>query len=799
MSANPLFSNKKRDNTTLYGIGLLNSNSSSSGTSVLNNDKSRYPPPKRYRNDTVQESRTMSDPFCDNEDFTADDLEEIDILASQAYTQDVGVANVHRNPAQNRPLKNNQLTSVRHTVTHQTEPQRQGRNPPVSEEIKDAFALGVLQSEYEDLKHKLKELQDQIVVKNGEIKVLRDGLHQTETSLEQQKISHMLLEKEKAQIQNDRDKELMKKMQSLRSELDFKDAEMNELKSKLQNSERTRMPAPAVSPKTSPPRTLKQELSSPKSGRSCFPTKESFAADMNLKPATVVPTKAQFIKSGNDILQNTIKQVKSLSCSYPMQRKYSQGSILLNALMQQSMRPGSLGLYHLLSSNPDVVTGSPTCSTHTSNSGTSSSSVVSPTRSSALKDAQKLAITGLNSIAVGEDWAQNKRSWKGMLHLNKMSQLPGAVHLLPLVDYHITTYCQALQAFENSEAGPSEAQSKSSSGVQQSATLSAEDTLLSLVEPTLASLEILYHLVFYSLEVVRTLLQVTAGREEAIDPSAATAQDSRILCLTEVDGIEEGPHPLFKKLTLPLCSTAKTYQRDIVRNKILSVFVKLAENAPSDLLSRFHSLFARPALRQCLSLSHPAATAQMVVRMLAVLSDDPELAPLLCSRSESCVLHALYTYIISRPEKAASESLWLQLEHEVVRLLTKLYVQGWSAQLVESGVPCPCNREVVRALVLMLHKEWLCVRRSALVPPTAAHSKAVQFLRETVLLLYNLSQKDKNFHEHCLEVLHQYDQAVPGVRAVFRKLQVLKEIEEFALDELCPPEIETEEEYMDCT
>lgn len=60
----------------------------------------------------------------------------------------------------------------------------------------------------------------------------------------------------------------------------------------------------------------------------------------------------------------------------------------------------------------------------------------------------------------------------------------------------------------------------------------------------------------------------------------------------------------------------------------------------------------------------------------------------------------------------------------------------------------------------------------------------VQFLRDTVLLLHSLSQKDKRFQEHFLEVLHQYDQAIPGVRAILKKSQKLNVFEGKLMNEL---------------
>lgn len=76
----------------------------------------------------------------------------------------------------------------------------------------------------------------------------------------------------------------------------------------------------------------------------------------------------------------------------------------------------------------------------------------------------------------------------------------------------------------------------------------------------------------------------------------------------------------------------------------------------------------------------------------------------------------------------------------------------------------------------MLHRQWMKIRRSE-NSLSAYKEQIIQFLRDAVLLLHSLSQKDKLFHEHCLEVLHQYDQAMPGVRAILKKTQKLSACE----------------------
>lgn len=58
----------------------------------------------------------------------------------------------------------------------------------------------------------MKAMEEEVLIKNGEIKILRDSLHQTESVLEEQRRSHFLLEQEKAQALSDREKEFSKKV-----------------------------------------------------------------------------------------------------------------------------------------------------------------------------------------------------------------------------------------------------------------------------------------------------------------------------------------------------------------------------------------------------------------------------------------------------------------------------------------------------------------------------------------------------------------------------------------------------------
>ncbi|XP_031201658.1 ATR-interacting protein isoform X2 [Mastomys coucha] len=755
------------------------------------------PPSKRARSFSETTVPEPEDPFGEHAEFTADDLEELDILASQALSQ--------------CPVVPRNLSSA-HTVRRldrlPNSPIRKNREDTP---VKDNFELEVLQIQYKELKEKLKAMEDEILIKNGEIKILRDSLHQTESVLEEQKRSHFLLEQEKAQALSEKEKEFSKKLQSLQSELQFKDAEMNELRTRLQSNERTNKPAAPsishVSPRKGSSVVLKSEACSPHVGKTMFPTKESFSADTPLFHPSQTEAGHTFLVGqevsdnkthslGGNLMKQDVQQ-KILADGW-MQRKNTQGSILINLLLKQPLVPGSsLGLCHLLSSCPDVPTGTllqpPGLSTLPGTSGLRTiSSSDGPFSPSALREAQNLAFTGLNLVARTESSRDGDVASRRVFPL---CRLPGAVHLLPLVQFFIGLHCQALQdlapAKKSGVPGDSPTHTSCvSSGVEAS----PEDSIYSLESFSVASLSILQHLVCHSGAVVCLLLS-GMGTDAAAREGNLIQTRADLVSASREDAHDQHQHPLLKMLLqlMAFSSTTSGHFQASVLGQCLKVLVKLAENASSDFLPRFSCVF--PMLPQCLASELPLPCVLLAVELLSVLVDHDSLAQQLCSHS-GCLLLKLYMYITSRPDRTASETQWLQLEQEVVWLLAKLSVQSPSPPGI--GSDCQCNVEAVRALTVMLHRQWLTVRRAG-GPRTHQQKQTTRCLRDTVLLLHSLSQKDRLFTVHCVEVLHQYDQVMPGVSMLIRALPDVTDCEEAALDDLCAAETDLEDSEMDCS
>ncbi|KAL1782070.1 ATR-interacting protein isoform X1 [Sigmodon hispidus] len=757
------------------------------------------PPSKRARSFSATTVPDPEDPFGAHAEFTADDLEELDILASQALSQCPveprnlsGAHNVHRlDGLSNSPMRKSR------------------ENAPV----KDNFELEVLQIQYNELKEKLKSMEEEVLIKNGEIKILRDSLHQTESVLEEQRRSHFLLEQEKAQALSEKEKEFSKKLQSLQSELQFKDAEMNELRTKLQSQERAnKLAAPSIShasPRKGSSVVIKSEACSPHDGKTTFPTKESFGANMPLSHPCQTEAGYKFLVEQEDNKTHSLKgnpmkqdmQQKIFADSW-IQRSNTQGSILINLLLKQPLVPGSsLGLCHLLSSCSEVPTGTllqpPGLSSTLA--GIAGLRTISSRHESfspsALREAQNLAFTGLNLIARSER-SHDGDLGQGSRRVFPLCQLPGAVHLLPLVQFFIGLHCQALQDLAPAKkSGVSGDSPTHTSCVSSGVDASPEDSIYHLESFSVASLSILQHLVCHSGAVVCLLLSVM-GTDAAAREGNLVQNCADTISVSRENTQDQKQHPLLKMLLqlVAFYSTASGHFQASVLSQCLKVLVKLAENSSSDFLPRFSCVL--PMLPQCLSSELPLPCVLLAVELLSVLVDHDNLVKQLCSHSEGCLLLRLYMYITSRPDKVASETQWLQLEQEVVWLLAKLSVQSPSTP--GTGSDCQCNVEVVRVLTVMLHRQWLTVRRAG-GPRTHHQKQTIRCLRDTVLLLHSLSQKDKLFTVHCVEVLHQYDQVMPGVNMLIRALPDVTDCEEAALDDLCAAETDLEDSEMDCS
>ncbi|GAA6216875.1 ATR-interacting protein [Lates japonicus] len=805
------------------------------------------PPTKRLRglNHEVATAVAFDDPFGDDEDFTQDDLDEIDIIASQAITSAAAGARIGSKPeskqvdlsrgaawsasaGQNKPLNKATTKQSRENTFGFSSSNRgnaaiQGREPlgnrqqQFGSDRDDSYSL--LEAQHAELKRKLKEVEEEIVLKSGEIRVLRDSLKAAQQEKEAQRQNQVLLETQRQREQSDREKELNKKVQSLQSELQFKEAEINEMKTKLHNSDRNKMasPLPRNSPKVLSSlaqlhhgRGSSSSSSSPTGNG--FITKEMFGAQI---PSRTTPVKTP-IKTRRDAdrgvsssrygdSRQEVSRPDPFLSVRPAHLQH-RGGVLLGLLLQQPLSPSSLSLSHLLSmSLTDIhLTASGPSAGFLLHSDAAAGISGGSTPRAALSPVQSLAVTGLNMLSQSRTAAaassRNNRS------------CPGAVLLLPLLDLHLSQLCQALDSLRSNSAGSGDSDSTAATSLPAGhAAPSAgpgrlEETSLSgfSVEDTgLAALRLLYLLLAHSDEVVEAVLSKQSQSrvtDDKPDSSAGVGLCSQNALLHSVLRLCEAG----LRGSSSSSSSSSSQREELVLSAMKTLCV-LIERTPQSHTDRLQCVVQ--VVCACLSADSRLQMISQCVSVLMSMSDHQTLAQQLCSHHDPCVFLKLFQVIRTRPDNQATHTDWILLDLQVVRLLNRLMSQraeSWTSNLHSS---CQCYTELVQTVVIVFHRQWLDLRGSqeltnstapsglpAAPPQCSAPSSpwwcspAASLLRECLLLLHWLLLHHGSFSESCRPLLHMYDQVIPAVRDTLRKIPELSESEELALEEICRSE-----------
>ncbi|KAI2650587.1 ATR-interacting protein [Labeo rohita] len=718
------------------------------------------PPSKRLKGHQVT---AEPDPFDDDIDFTQDELEQIDIIASQAVTRDGQSSGSKRafgsvfacaDEQSKAPVRSGRKTfAIGDSSSSSSSSSTINNKEAQRKDVLDGHSS----KDGEDLYYKqLEQQQAELKKKNGEIRVLRDSLKQANQEKEQQRQTQLAVEKEKAQAQSEREKELSRKVQSLQSELHFKEAEMNEMRGKLQSVERG-----GKQPGT-PARNI---VHSPASR--AFMTKEIFSVEFSKR--TSPNKKDHLLEDGKPGQSKRSRTEESRSDRTLSADQQQEGCVLLNLLLQQPLDPSTLGLCHLLSISPDALPNvlsqhgySSPGSLVTSSSSSSSTEFKSFHRPQArFHKLQNLATSALNALALHHPNSVPHNPDAALQPAQR--SCPAAVHFLPLLTFHISTYCQSVESVESSAKASLHGSSLSGSS-DSSLASSLEESLSGQEEFALAAMKALYHIVCYSSEALEVVL---CHQEDVNRPQGS----KNLLSASEhLNGGAQTQLPLLRRilqLADPAFITAAGHREALV-------------------------VMSSQVLSKCLTLETSYRIVHLSVRFLSFIIYNEDMATKLCSHEYPCPFLKTFQYVTSRPDKSASEDVWSRLELEVIQLLTKLFTQKtgtWTA-LCESS--CQCINEVVRTVVVVLHRQWLKTkgRGSQTVGNRSWTSPGLQVLREAVMLLHWLLLKDLSFSEHCLDVLHMYDQVIPAIRDTFRLVPDLSESEEMALEEICRSETE---------
>ncbi|XP_042352422.1 ATR-interacting protein [Plectropomus leopardus] len=792
-----------------------------------------YPPTKRLRglNKDVA-TAAFDDPFGDDEDFTQDDLDEIDIIASQANIAATAAPGLGSKPG-TKPVESargsarlpsaGHSKSVSRAATNQSRENTFGFSSsnrgnagiPSREPLGNRQQLqfgsdrdnsySLLEAQHAELKRKLKEVEEEIVMKSGEIRVLRDSLKGAQQEKEAQRQNHILLETQRQKEQSDKEKELNRKVQSLQSELQFKEAEINEMKTKLHSSDKNKLASPLSRNSPKVLNSLAQlhhgsgsSSSSPTANG--FITKESFGANVPSRTTTPLKTRRDADRGSSGSRSGDRQEVSRPDPFLSVRPAHLQhrGGVLLGLLLQQPLSPSSLGLSHLLSmSLTDIHLKSSERSDGFLLDSDASAGICGDgggTLGAPLSPVQSLAVTGLNMLSQSRPAAaassRNNRS------------CPGAVLLLPLLDLHLSWLCRALDSLRSSSTGSSGSNSTAASSLPAGRAAPAAGlgrmeeaglTGFSVEDTGFAALRLLYLLLAHSDEVVEAVLSknqsgVTDKKTER--PAAGVGLGSQNALLQSV---------------LRLCEAGLggfgSQNEDLVLSAMKTLCV-LIERTPNTHIDRLQCVLQVVCV--CLSADCRLQTVSGTVSVLKSMSDHQTLSQQLCSQHDPCVFLKLFQFIRTRPDNQATHTDWILLDLQVVRLLSRLMTQRAESWTSSQHSSCQCYAEFVQTVVIVFHRQWLDLRGSqdqtdstGLTPPTQKcsapslswwHGPAASLLRECLLLLHWLLLHHGSFSESCRPLLHMYDQVIPAVRDTLRKIPELSESEELALEEICRSE-----------
>ncbi|XP_029946785.1 ATR-interacting protein-like isoform X2 [Salarias fasciatus] len=780
------------------------------------------PPTKRLRGLNQDVVTAFDDPFGDDEDFTQDDLDEIDIIASQAITS-TAVHSGIGSEAGNKAVEPSRL-STRSTSAAQNKPPSRStafqsrantfgvnrgnagissreplacnrQQPQLGSGREDSYS--VLEAQHAELKRRLKEVEEEILLKSGEIRVLRDSLKAAQQEKEAQRQNQILLDTQRQKEQSDKEKELNKKVQSLQTELQFKEAEINEMKTKLHNSDRNKLGSPPArsSPRTTSSVAQKHHGSGSSSSSPIgngFITKEAFLAQASSRITTVKAKRNDCVSRSEASRPDPFQTVR------PAHSRH-RGGVLLGLLLQQPLSPSSLGLSHLLSmslTDISLTTSSRLSEGFMLRSDVPAGAAGAPR--AALSPVQSLAVTGLNMLS------QNQRpaglsSSSSSSSSSKDRLCPGAVLLLPLLDLHLSRLCQALDSPPSASADAGDSRSSADGSVPAGRAASAGigrpgetcPPVFSSEETGLAALRLLYLLLAHSDEVVEAVLSNKSDKNnkgEGFAPGIGFSSQN----------------PLLQSL-LRLCDAglggSSSHGEEIAVNAVRTLCV-LTDRAPQTHSDRLQCVLQRVCM--CVSAESRLQVVSECVGVLTSMCDHQALAGQLCSQHDPCVFLKLLQMIRTRSDNKATHTESVLLDLKVVRLLSRLMIQRtetWTTSLQKS---CVCNTELVQTVVIVLHRQWLDVRGSdspadsAVWPPPPQRcpaspvpwwrGAAASLLRECLLLLHWLLLHHSSFSESCRPLLHMYDQVIPAVRDTLKKIPELSESEELALEEICRSE-----------
>ncbi|XP_048739112.2 ATR-interacting protein-like isoform X2 [Ostrea edulis] len=257
----------------------------------------------------------------------------------------------------------NRKPSLPSTISSSTSSESLGMRSPISEGMREEFEM--YKNQCDLLKAEMESIKQELYVKEGENKILRDKLTEKDAELSASKQQKLKVTEQQVKEQSQKEKQLRAEIQSLNTQLQFKERDLAEMREKCRNLE-TLMSASGDSevPSTSyhSPKVRKVVVS-PKGKRSGFPSTKSFMAEegsQQSKPSIREESVMKDVATSANITDEAKKKGRSRNFQFKLQSSNGivTGNHLLSKLSEASLQgscQGSSpdrGLMGLLQTNP---------------------------------------------------------------------------------------------------------------------------------------------------------------------------------------------------------------------------------------------------------------------------------------------------------------------------------------------------------------------------------------------------------------------------------------------------------------
>ncbi|XP_061187663.1 ATR-interacting protein-like [Saccostrea echinata] len=436
-----------------------------------------------------------------------------------------------------------------------------GMKSPISEGIREE--LENYKQQCDLLKVEMESIKQELYVKEGENKILREKLETKEAELSASKQQKLKLTEQQMKEQSQRERQLKAEIQSLNTQLQFKERDLAELREKCRDLETSVSAAgdsqiPSTSSAHHSPRVRKVVVS-PKGKRSGFPSTKSFLVEEGSQLVQPAQSKKDDVEMKDAAITADIKEEtekKGRNRRFQLKVEPSKGTVtgnhFLSKLSEVSLQglpgPGSIpdrGLMGLLQMNP------PSMDLQSFLFDRDSTKLLSPIPTKRMSDKKpaidrpKLrpivstnsysrAMEGIHSILSGSNQSplislldlshaniSSEQSASSLQPQGLSSESQSALLFLPLLNDYLSNYIEMMncyvergqtllspQSSSSSSFGPS-----SSSDSTMDSLSSSLNTLLrdgaayanSLESQALSALTVLYKLVLYC-DAVRDIL-----------------------------------------------------------------------------------------------------------------------------------------------------------------------------------------------------------------------------------------------------------------------------------------------------